>query len=196
MKILVAEDDNVSRLVLVTKLKKLGHHVIATENGAEAWGTFLNDTVNVVITDWMMPRVDGLELCRRVRDTARDQYVYVIMLTALAGKKNYLEGMNAGADDFLTKPVDTDELSARLRVAERIITLQKEVKQLEGLLPICAYCKSIRDEKNEWHQLEHYISDRTDAQFSHGYCPSCIEKHVRPQLDELARRRVSTASPT
>jgi len=91
--------------------------------------------------------------------------------------------MRAGADDFLTKPVDADQLGARLTVAERILGLRRELQQLEGLLPICAYCKRIRDDQENWSSLEGYIEKRSEAQFSHGICPECYAKHIQPQLD-------------
>jgi len=188
MKILIAEDDSVSRLVLSTGLRKLGYEVIETEDGEEAWGLFQREDVHMVITDWMMPNMDGLQLCRSIRAMQESKYTYIIMLTALDGKESYLEGMNAGADDFITKPFDIDELTARLRVAERILKLQAEVKQLEGLLPICAYCKKIRSDNDSWQAIETYISRQTDASFSHGICPECYQSHVRPQLDELKER--------
>ncbi len=188
MKILIAEDDGVSRLVLTTKLKRLGHEVIATEDGAEAWSSFLVERPQLVVTDWMMPNVDGVELCRRIRSYEQEKYCYVMMLTALTGKQNYLEVMDAGADDFLNKPLDMQELAARLRVAERMLALQKEVKQLQGLLPICSYCKKIRDENNTWQPMEGYIAHRTDAKFSHGFCPECYEAIVKPQFDEAMNK--------
>ncbi len=192
MKVLIAEDDNVSRLVLLTKLRKMGHEVIATEDGEAAWNSFLEERPQLIITDWMMPKVDGLDLCRMIRSHVQDRYAYVIFLTALTGKKNYYEGMEAGADDFLNKPVDMDELTARLRVAERILTLHTEVKQLEGLLPICAYCKKIRDDQNTWQPIEGYISKRTEATFSHGACPSCIEKIVKPDMEAYRSKKLSS----
>lgn len=190
MKVLVAEDDGVSRLVLVTKLRKLGHEVIATQDGEAGWLAFTHEKPRVVITDWMMPKMDGLDLCRKIRQQDREKYSYIIMLTALAGKKNLLEGMDAGADHFLNKPVDMDELTAHLRVAERIVALQQEVQQLEGLLPICAYCKNIRDENDVWEPIEGYLRKRTEATFTHGYCPDCYELHVKPQMEQLKINRV------
>jgi len=176
MKILVAEDDAVSSMVLTTKLRKLEHEVITAENGKDAWYMFQRQGPRIVITDWMMPVLDGLELTRMIRNDPRAMYTYVIILTALGGKANYLEGMNAGADDFLTKPFDMDTLSARLSVAERVLGLQTAVHQLEGLLPICAYCKRIRDDSNDWHTLETYVEVRSDTSFSPTMCPECQER--------------------
>ena len=106
MKILIAEDDRVSRIVLTELLTKNGHEVIAVENGQLAWDLFSSHPVPMLISDWMMPVMDGLELCRRIRAEKRASYTYVILLTALSGKANYLEGMQAGADDFVVKPFD------------------------------------------------------------------------------------------
>jgi two-component system cell cycle response regulator len=124
MKVLIAEDDRDSRELLSWLLEKLGYEVIATENGRQAWDVFRKEKFRLVISDLLMPDVDGLELCRRIRSMSTPKYTYVILLTALIGKKDYLEGMDAGADDFVTKPFDPDELKARLKVAERIIAIQ------------------------------------------------------------------------
>lgn len=127
MRILVAEDDRVMRLVLETRLRKMGHTVVVAEDGESAWEIYRDTSPNLVITDWMMPRLTGPELCMRIRNNQSGHYTFVILLTALAERFNYVEGMKAGADDFLTKPVDMEELNARLRVAERILALQTEV---------------------------------------------------------------------
>ena len=173
MKILIADDDPVSSLVLKTRLEKMGHEVAAAADGREAWFSYLNDKPRIIITDWMMPVIDGLTLCKKIRADGRSHYTYLIVLTALSGKENYLEGMEAGADDFMTKPVESDSLAARLKVAERVLALQTEVTQLEGLLPICAYCKKIRDQDNIWQQLERYVGQKTETSFSHTLCPDC-----------------------
>ncbi|HSU87487.1 MAG TPA: response regulator [Terriglobia bacterium] len=126
MKILVAEDDRDSRELLTWILQKLGYQVVAAENGKEAWEVFRRGRFRLVISDVLMPELDGLELCRRIRNHQQSKYTYVMIMTALIGKKDYLEGMEAGADDFVTKPFDPDELKARLRVAERIISFQEQ----------------------------------------------------------------------
>lgn len=127
MKVLLAEDDVVSAQVLQDFLEKWGHEVIAAEDGAEAWRLFQEQDIALVITDWIMPNLDGLELVRRIRATPRSGYVYVILLTAKAKKEDTVRGMEAGADDFLVKPFDRDELRARLRAGERVVRLEQDV---------------------------------------------------------------------
>jgi DNA-binding response OmpR family regulator len=131
MKILIAEDDRDSRELLTWILQKLDYQVTAATNGKEAWDLYRKGRYRIVITDVLMPEIDGLELCRRIRLHKQSKYTYVVMVTALIGKKDYLEGMDAGADDFVTKPFDPDELKARLRVAQRIISFQEEAAAAE-----------------------------------------------------------------
>ncbi len=125
MKILVAEDDTGTRLVLVATLRKLGHEVIAVSNGLKAWEAWQQDDYALLLSDWLMPGLDGLELCRRIRADPRVRYTYIVLLTALGGKSRYIDGIDAGADDLITKPFDEDMLDARLRVAERILGLHE-----------------------------------------------------------------------
>lgn len=178
MKILIAEDDAVSRRVLEKTLQNWGYTVTACENGSVAWAMYLAGQFTLVISDWMMPETDGLELCRRIRASKRLDYCYFIILTARTGRQSYLEGMEAGADDYMTKPVDVDELRARMRVAERILALQSDVQTLRGILPICAWCKKIRDDATLWQSLEEYIAHHTMADFTHTICPQCSEKQI------------------
>lgn len=176
MKILISEDNADDRLLLSGALKKLGHDVLVTEHGKEAWDVYQKQHMSLLISDWIMPFLDGLELCRRIRAENYTRYTYIILITAFGGKRNYLEGIEAGVDDFLVKPFDPDELAARLRVADRILKLQREIKQLEGLLPICSYCKRIRSGKDQWFPLEDYVARHTSASFTHGICPDCVDQ--------------------
>lgn len=175
MKILIAEDDATSRLVLQATLQKAGHQVVAADNGMRAFAAWREAYCPVLISDWQMPDLDGLELCGAIRRMGNAHYTYIILLTAHGGKTNYLEAMTAGADDFLTKPLDVEQLLAKLHVAERILGLRQHVKRLEGILSICSYCKKIRDD-SRWRQMESYVSQHSDAQFSHGICPDCFAK--------------------
>ena len=189
MRILIAEDEGVSRVVLSTKLRELGHEVIEAHDGSEAWTLFQEKHARILVTDWMMPGVDGGELCELVRAQVDQPYTYIIVLTSLSGKGSYLEAMDAGADDFLTKPVDMDELTARLRVAERVLALQTEVQLMQRLLPICMDCKKIRnedaswDDQSSWRDLESFVAEKTDVQFSHGICKDCYEARFGTEPD-------------
>jgi sigma-B regulation protein RsbU (phosphoserine phosphatase) len=183
VRVLVADDDSVIRAFLRTTLERAGHEVLEAGDGKSAWELFQQHPVEVVIADWEMPELDGLEVCRRVRALPRAKYTYLVLLTSRTGKKNYLEGMDAGADDFVSKPASPQEVLARMRVAQRILGLQAEIKQLEGLLPICAYCKRIHRDDDTWQQLEVYIEQRSDAEFSHGVCPECYATRLAPQIE-------------
>lgn len=124
MRVLVAEDDAVSRLILCRSLEKLGHECLAAGNGEIALGLYRSTLdVDLIISDWMMPGIDGLELCRQVRADDRDKYTYFIFLTDLGDKNHLLVGLAAGADDYLSKPLDRDELQVRLVSARRVTGL-------------------------------------------------------------------------
>lgn len=187
MRILVVDDDSSFASLLADELKNLGYEVALALDGEEAWRQYRSFRPNVLLTDWMMPCVDGLELTRMIRAENRQEYTYIIFLTSLYGKGSFLEAMESGADDVITKPFDMEQLVARFRVAERIISLQREVKQLQGLLPICSYCKKIRDEEN-WLPIEEFIKDQTDAVFSHAICPTCYEEYVKPVLAKFKNK--------
>jgi phosphoserine phosphatase RsbU/P len=182
MKVLIAEDDAVCSRVLKTALEGWGYEVITAPNGAEAWNLFDRDPVRIIVSDWMMPELDGLEFCKKVRARPDTEYTYFVLITVREGKENYHEAMDLGVDDFLAKPIDHDELSIRLRVANRILGFTTQIHRLESLLPICMYCKKIRDDKNDWNQIEMYISQRTETSFSHSICPHCYDAKVKPML--------------
>src|SRR5262249_40217165 len=208
MKTLVAEDDPVSRRMLEVLLPRWGYEVRVAADGLTAWQALQeNDRPQLAILDWMMPGMDGVEVCRQVRAMPVGEPIYLLLLTAKGGTEDIVAGLEAGADDYMTKPFERAELRARLRVGQRILDLQtslaervKELsdslareKKLEGLLPICAYCKKIRDDQNYWQKVELFISAHSRAQFSHGICPSCYESVVKPELEQLDKTR---SSPT
>src|SRR5262245_56182277 len=134
MQVLIADDDPVTRRLLQSYLQKWGYEVTPAQNGAEAWRLFQTATFPIVITDWMMPELDGLELIRRIRAAHRPGYVHTTLLTARAQKEDLVEGMETGADDFLTKPFDRDELRVRLRAAERILGLEQSLAEQNRVL--------------------------------------------------------------
>lgn len=191
MKILIADDDPVSRRLLEASLEKWGYDARAVVDGTAAWDA-MQEThpPQLLILDWLMPHIDGLELCRRARNIKSLQTSYIILLTSRATKSDIVKGLESGADDYITKPFDPGELRARVQVGKRVIDLQTalaerlqrleeamaRVKQLQGLLPICCYCKKVRDDKNYWHQVENYVARHVEVRFSHGVCPDCIER--------------------
>jgi DNA-binding response OmpR family regulator len=185
MKILIAEDDSASLKILRLTLQGFGHEVIEAEDGDKAWERLLREPVRLIVSDWMMPGLDGLELCRKIRARRKKDYVYFILLTAVTGREGYLKAMDAGVDDFLNKPLRQEELLTRLRVAERILNYINEVRELRRILPICSFCKKVRDDKDYWHQIENYIREHTSTDFSHSICPKCYEEHIKPQLEAL-----------
>jgi DNA-binding response OmpR family regulator len=188
MKILVTEDDEVLRTILCRALHQLGHQATSAADGEIALAALDREPVNIVISDWIMPRVDGLELCRRIRARPQTDYVYFILLTVQdATVDNQRLGADAGVDDFLTKPLDRSNLWLRVRVAERILQFTSQIRRLEALLPICQYCRKIRDDHNYWQQIETYVVEHTGSQFSHSICPDCYQRVVIPQLAALKR---------
>jgi DNA-binding response OmpR family regulator len=134
MKVLIADDDLVSRRLLQSYLQKWGYEVTTAMNGAAAWECFQQNDFQLVISDWMMPELDGTELIRRIRASPKSTYVYTILLTARSQKNDLVEGMEAGADDFVSKPFDGDELRVRLRAGERIVALEQKLTEQNSQL--------------------------------------------------------------
>jgi CheY-like chemotaxis protein len=188
MKILAVEDEPSALAILSRAPARLGHEVLTATDGEAALDVLAADPVRVVVSDWMMPGLDGLELCRRVRSRPDRDYVYFILLTAQTpSEENQRAAIEAGVDDFLQKPLQSQEMWMRLRVAERIVGFATQVRQLEAFLPICGYCKKVRDDGNYWQQIESYINARTGTDFSHSICPDCYASVVAPQLEQLRR---------
>jgi phosphoserine phosphatase RsbU/P len=201
--ILIAEDEPVSRLWLEATLQRSGFECISVENGAEAWRVLQTESPpNLMILDWMMPELDGVEVIRRLRNSPTCFGAYVILLTGRSSRSDVVSGLEAGADDYITKPFDPAELLARVQVGVRGVNLREalasrvreleqalsRVRRLQGLLPICSYCKKIRDDRNYWRQVESYISEHSEAAFSHGICPDCYQRVVAAQLQGVKAR--------
>ena len=190
-RILVAEDHYVSRHLLERNLQNWGFEVVTAQDGEAAAEILASpEAPAIAILDWMMPRMDGVEVCKRMRQDRNRPYIYLVLLTAKSQKDEIAAGLDAGADDYVIKPFDPDELRARLKVGQRVVELERaldrrvedlqtalnDVKKLKSLLPICMYCKSVRDDKDYWRQIDEYIYTETGTDFSHGICPACMEK--------------------
>jgi phosphoserine phosphatase RsbU/P len=200
MRLLIAEDDAVSRRMLEVTCRSWGFDVLSVEDGDAAWRVLqAEDAPSLALLDWMMPGIDGVEVIRRVRSQCSSRPVYIILLTARSSREDIISGLQAAADDYVTKPFNRQELHARLQAGSRIVRLQLDlasrvteleealsrVKKLQGLLPICSYCKRIRKDDNYWQRVESYIEEHSEAEFTHGVCPQCYDTIVKPELAQL-----------
>jgi len=203
VQVVIAEDDRVTGEILARTLQRWNYATTLVGDGAEAWERLrVASEPTLAILDWMMPGMDGPDVCRRVRAELPLANMYLLLVTARESRGDVVAGLDAGADDYIIKPFDPEELRARVAVGVRVLSLQhnlaervaelqaalSNVKQLRGLLPICSYCKRIRGDDQYWQQVEGYIAEHSHAQFSHGICPSCYAT-IAAELEEAARAR-------
>ncbi len=203
MHILIAEDDPVTGEILARTLQRWNYNTMLVVDGAQAWDRLrLATDPTLAILDWMMPGMDGPDVCRCVRQELPLANMYLLLVTARESRGDMVAGLDAGADDYIVKPFDPEELRARVAVGVRVLGLQQKlgervaelqaalsnVKKLHGLLPICSYCKRIRGDDQYWQQVEGYIAEHSEAQFSHGICPACYAT-VSAELDEISRNK-------
>jgi len=206
MRALIADDNRIETAILSKTVQRLDIDVTVVHDGAEAWEKLTEDDgPSLAILDWMMPKVDGLELCRRIRQNPARAHMYVILLTGRTHQADIVAGLESGADDYIVKPFAPDELRARIQVGTRVLKLQEKlaervteleaalsrVKRLHGLLPICSYCKRIRGDDQYWRQVDAYIVEHTDAKFTHGICPPCSQDLLAEIEEERERRERS-----
>ena len=192
-RILIAEDHKVTREALRTLLENRAFTVTTAATGDEALEVLSSfDPPRIAIVDWEMPGATGLEVCRAVRTLNAESYIYLIIVTARDGEEDIAKAMAAGADDFIRKPCGMSELLARVRNGQRTVALQRNLagriaeleesaermRQLKRLLPICMYCKKIRDDSDYWQEIEVYLREHTGTDFSHGICPACMAAQI------------------
>jgi phosphoserine phosphatase RsbU/P len=205
MRVLIADDGFTIRRLLEVHLTQWGYETVSASDGNDAWQILQRpDSPRLAILDWLMPGIDGVELCRMARKLEHGNLFHIIILTSLDSKGRLITALEAGADDFISKTFDMDELKARVKVGERVVNLKAElagrvwelekaisqIKQLQGILPICMYCHKIRDERQLWQNLENYLRENTDAVLSHGLCPECFKKYY-PDLVEDDPKKLS-----
>jgi sigma-B regulation protein RsbU (phosphoserine phosphatase) len=189
--ILLAEDHDATRESLQRLLESRGYIVTAVNDGAKAtWKLITRDRPSIALIDWNLPSASGIDVCRAARRTKNASYVYLIMLTARVEEADVAEALEAGADDFLRKPYGPVELIARIRNGERTVRLERglaariselqeaaeRINVLRRLLPICMYCKKVRDDRDYWKAIDAYFQEHTGTLFSHGVCPHCAQK--------------------
>lgn len=191
-RVLLAEDETVTRRLLEAQMTRFGFEVVSVADGLAAWDVLQSpDAPSLVVLDWNMPGLDGPDVCRRIRASVQSNYTYMLLVTARHAKSDVVQGLQAGADDFISKPVDPEELHARLRTGERIVRLEQtlgrqlkelqaateHVRELQGMIPICMHCKRIRNQEQIWEKVETYIEHRSEAKFSHALCAECLNEH-------------------
>lgn len=205
MRILIAEDDACTARVLQGLVERAGWEPTVVDDGGRALALLQSpEAPPVALLDWMLPGgVDGLDICRAMRARKSPTPAYLMLLTARNGVDDIVCGLEAGADDYVVKPCNPAELRARLHAASRIVELQQSlarhvreleaamfsVKTLNGLLPICSYCKAIRDDTDYWRTVEQYVADHSNAEFTHGICPSCMHGLLKDDRPRAGRRR-------
>ena len=200
MTVLVADDSEINRKLLRSLLTTAGYDVIEAPNGEVALTLLKSATGPLVgLIDWEMPELEGIEVCQKTRALKSTPPFFLILVTVRDSKQDVVAGLQAGANDYITKPFDKTELLARVRIGSQMVELQQaltqhvaelkealiNVRQLSGLLPICSYCKKIRDDQNYWEQVDSYVTKHTEAKFSHSICPQCYEDIVKPEMIQM-----------
>lgn len=195
--ILIAEDDPASRHILTKLLTTQGYEVAHADNGAEALDKARQRPPDLLICDWMMPAMDGPTVVRELRTLPDMRALYIIMLTAKVEPQDTIDALDIGADDYIPKPFDPGILLARIRAGLRVAELEAElaarnerleqtvrdlekalaeVHTLRGLLPMCAWCRKVRNDNQYWLTLEEYVKQHAEVDFTHGICPECRQK--------------------
>jgi DNA-binding response OmpR family regulator len=196
--------------MMQARLEHWGHEVVCAADGDEAWQILQQwDAPRLLVLDRMMPGKSGIELCRDIRDLVTAIAPYIILLTGMGDKENIVEGFDAGADDYVTKPFHSAELRARIKTGQRILELQfalarrvadleeslAHVKTLQGILPVCMHCQKIRNDQESWQKIDTYIQEHTDALISHGLCPECLEAfYPKSELERFGRHSIKPES--
>jgi DNA-binding response OmpR family regulator len=193
LRVLIADDDPIARRFLERAVSRAGYEAVVVSAGDEAWRVLsAEDGPSVAVLDWMMPGLTGIEVCEKVRAAGLRIPPYLIVLTSRGATDDVVRALRAGADDHITKPFEIEELRARLAVGVRIVTLQRQlagrilaledalahVQQLQGLIPICAWCRQVRSDGDFWEQVESYLARRSGLQFSHAICPTCRKREL------------------
>jgi len=206
VRVLVVEDDPFFQRILEKRISAEGYQVAAASDGREGMKAIVTFVPDLVISDWMMPEVDGLELCQSVKTGLREAAPYFILLTAKGEINDKLLGLQTGADDFLVKPCDQGELMARVRAGLRIVSLTQDLRRAVAelqvanaelassrtsdprggaMLPICSFCKKVHHDDGLWQEIDQYLAQHAQVDFSHGVCPDCKASHY-PTVRKIA----------
>jgi DNA-binding response OmpR family regulator len=207
--VLVTDDGPEIRLMSTMLLRKAGYEVLEASTGQECLDVVRAHHPDLVLLDVMLPDITGIQVCRQIKNDESLKDIFVILASGIqVSSENQAEGLDIGADGYIIRPISNKEFLARVQAGERIKkaedTLREkerqqqtlisqleealtEIKTLKGCIPICATCKKIRDDEGYWNQLEAYISKHTDATFTHGICPACLE-HARVEVNKFFKK--------
>ncbi len=183
--ILVVDDNPQNIQVVGSILVENGYSPQAVMSGKQALKSLTSKVPELILLDISMPEMDGFETCQRIKGIESCKDVPIIFLTARSEINDILEGFEIGAVDYVSKPFNSRELLSRIKVHLELKWAREEISTLESFLPICSYCKNIRDDKGYWDSIEQYISDRTNSNFSHSICPDCVKKNFPDIAEEI-----------
>ncbi len=200
--ILIVDDNPTNLGVLFDSLREIGYRVLIHTDGESALATSREVPPDLILLDIMMPGIDGLETCRRLKADEITRHIPVIFMTALSDAPDEVKGLEVGAVDYIAKPIKIEIVAARVKTHLMLRKFQKEleeknaelqaalnnIKTLRGLIPICANCKKVRDDEGFWQQVEVYVKEHTEAQFTHGICPDCMDT-LYPSLHQKIEQR-------
>ena len=197
IQILIADDDPDILFATSRIIKAEGYHVVTASTGEECMESARHNQPDLILLDVILPDIEGVELCKAIKSDPSLKHIYIILISGLrTGSAEQAEGLDDGADGYIARPISNRELKARVNAMVRILTAERErdrlivelrealakVKQLSGMLPICSYCKKIRDDEGYWEKIESYIQMHSNAELSHGICPACAKKYF-PDMD-------------
>ncbi|MEN8188457.1 MAG: response regulator [Thermodesulfobacteriota bacterium] len=190
--ILLVDDRPVNLKVLFSFLKEQDFDVRILESGEQALEVLKHTLPDLILLDVMMPGLNGFETCAEIKGNEKTAHIPVIFITALDGTQDKIAGFEVGGADYITKPFHQAEVLARVNTHLNLVRKQRklelalaEIKTLTGILPICSHCKKIRDDAGYWQQVEQYISENSEAMFSHGICEECLDKHYGDFLQKI-----------
>jgi len=208
-KVLVVDDSPDILLLSTSILRRAGYDVLEASTGKECFDAVQTNHPDLVVLDVMLPDMTGMDVCRQMKNDKRSEDIFVILASGIQiSSERQAEGLDIGADGYIVRPISNREFLARVQAGERIKRAEDalrekereqeqlvsqlkealaEIKTLKGFIPICALCKKIRDDEGYWDQLEAYISKHTDAKFTHGLCPECVEKY-RAEMKNLTKK--------
>jgi CheY-like chemotaxis protein len=203
MKVLIADDHRENRALLQALLKGEHYETVEARNGEEALAELTRAQEPIVaLLDWQMPKIEGPDVCTAARRLPNAPPMFLFLVTVRDSKDDIVAGLRSGANDYIIKPFHKDEMLARVKIGAQMVELQQNlldrvseladalarVKQLSGLLPICGFCKKVRNDRDYWQQVEEYISIHSEVKFSHGVCPDCYENLLKPQLEQMRQQ--------